>query len=276
MEILTLYVGQGALAVVRNGGEVVFVDSLLPGKDDGRDRVTSKLDLMMQNQVAAGLILTGFDSDHCCPDGVEYILSRYTPRWIMYPKYYKDTDCAGEVFDIIDRHERRRQRSSQPLVRHSVRVDTVESRALTGLSPSFFFELFSPHIEDMDHSNNSSIVLKLTGLGPTGFSYLVTGDTETGRWDRIASIFGSTLAADVLDAAHHGSNTGTHAGALLLIDPHTVLISAGVDNQYGHPHSQAMLGYASVAKKVFCTNMQGGVSLFTKVRGMDFETQLVA
>lgn len=276
MEILTLYVGQGALAVVRNAGEAVFIDSLLPSEDVERDRVTSKLDLMMRNNTAAGLILTGFDSDHCCPDGVEFILSRYAPRWVMYPKYYKDTDCAGEVFRIIDRHERKRAGSQRPLVRHSVRVDNVASRTLPGLSPSFFFELFSPHIEDMDHSNNSSIVLKLTGLGPAGFSYLVTGDTETGRWDRIANIFGSALAASVLDAAHHGSNTGAHAGALLLIDPHTVLISAGVDNQYGHPHSQAMLGYAAVAKQVFCTNMQGGVSLFTKARGAEFETQLVA
>lgn len=276
MEILTLYVGQGGLAVARNAGEAILVDSFLPGDEDHRERIIAQLDRMMRNQVAAGLMLTGFDSDHCSPDGVELILSRYKPRWVMYPTYYKDTDCAADAFKIIDKHVARRERTGNPLERVSVRVDKVQSRALSGLSNAFAFELFSPHIDDMDHSNNSSIVLKLTSAGPGGFSYLITGDTETGRWERISELFGDALRADVLDAPHHGSNTGMHAGALLNISPHTVLISCGVDSQYGHPHSQALQAYQRVTQRVYCTNVNGGVSLFTKRRGADFETQLAS
>lgn len=276
MEILTLYVGQGGLAVARNAGEAIFVNSCLPGDEEHRERVIAQLERSMRNQAAAGLMLTGFDSDHCNPDGVELILSRYKPRWVMYPTYYKDTDCAADAFEIIEKHVARRERTENPLKRVSVRVDKVQSRALSGLSNAFAFELFSPHIDDMDHSNNSSIVLKLTSVGPGGFSYLITGDTETGRWARISELFGDALRADVLDAPHHGSNTGMHPATLLNISPHTVLISCGVDSQYDHPHSQAVRAYARVAKKVYCTNMQGGVSLFTKRRGDDFETQLAS
>ena len=109
----------------------------------------------------------------------------------------------------------------------------------------------------MSSSNNCSIVLKLTGIGPTGFSYLITGDTETERWQSIARFFGNALKAHVMAAAHHGSVNGVHPASLLHIDPHTVLISAGVDNQYGHPDAAAVKVYKRVAKYVYSTNMQG-------------------
>jgi competence protein ComEC len=121
-----------------------------------------------------------------------------------------------------------------------VRVVKLANRQLSGLSDRFDFELFSPHVEDMDCSNNCSLVLKLTGRGPRGFSYLITGDTENPRWARINKLFGSLLKSHVLAAPHHGSKNATHPASLLQIAPHTVLISAGVDSQYGHPSPQAL------------------------------------
>ena len=139
----------------------------------------------------------------------------------------------------------------------------------------FEAELFSPHSEDMDNSNNCSIVLKLTGIGGDGFSYLVTGDTENARWDTITRLFGRRLKSDVLSAPHHGSKNASHPEMTLLVSPNTVLISAGVDNQYGHPDSQAVKIYQKVARHVFQTNVHGGVSLHTKRSGDDFLTRLV-
>ena len=136
-------------------------------------------------------------------------------------------------------------------------------------------ELFSPHMDDVDHSNNSSIVLRMEGLGETGFSYLVTGDTEYERWARINEIFGAYLKSDVLSASHHGSHSGAHAETILHVSHNTVLISAGVESQYDHPHTQAVRAYSRVAKHVFATNVEGGVSLFTRPKGDDFETLLV-
>jgi competence protein ComEC len=193
----------------------------------------------------------------------------------MYPKYFKDTDAAGEVFDIITRHEKRRARTLHPLVRHSVRVDKLESRTVTGLASYFTFELFSPHMDDMDNSNNSSIVLKLVGLDQNGFRYLITGDTETGRWDSINRYFGKYLASDVMAASHHGARTGLNPKTLLLVNPDTVLISAGVDNSYGHPYGVAVQAYQQVARHVFCTIAENGKCLLTRRIGNDFHTHLV-
>ena len=273
MSVLTMYVGQGALAVIRNQGEAIVVDSCLPSAGDRhRARAEKTLAQALRNHRTAGLVLTGFDADHGAPEGVDLILSKYQPGWIMYPKYYKDTDTTSQVFDVIKRHERDRFCTRDPLNRASVRVDTVASRYLTGLTGNFRLELFSPHRADMDSSNNASIVLKVTGVGPNGFSYLVTGDTEIDRWKTIDEIFGSALRSQVLAAPHHGSKNGVHPGALLNISPDTVLISAGVDNQYGHPDSKAVRVYNAVARHVYSTHIRQGVSLCTATTTAGLET----
>lgn len=274
MDIFTLYVGQGALAAVRAGSEAVIVDAHMPESGDvTQDQIQQSLDSYVSKKKVVGLILTGLDKDHACPAGVEYILSNYQPDWVMYPKYYKDTDTASEVFDIIAKHEKRRETTSHPLARKSVRVDREDSRLLTGLAKHLSFELFSPHMEDMDSSNNSSIVLKLTGLDQTGFSYLITGDTETGRWDSINRFFGKYLSSPVMAAPHHGSINGVNARTLLLVKPHTVLISAGVGNSYGHPDGAAVEAYQAVAKHIFSTNASPeGISFFTRRVGDDYQT----
>lgn len=277
MDVFTLYVGQGALAAVRAGNEGIIVDAHMPECDEvGPDEIEQSLSDYLRNFMPRGLLLTGLDSDHAHPGGVDFILTKFQPDWVMYPKYYKDTDCATEVFQIIKRHEIRRAASARPLTRHSVRLDRLDSRELYGLARNFSVELFSPHIEDMDSSNNCSIVAKITGLDMTGFKYLVTGDTETERWERISALFGTDLAADVVAASHHGSLTGVHAATLLNIQPHTVLISAGCGNQFDHPHPRAVEAYRRVAQQVFATNaVSGGTCLFTRRLAQDFETRLV-
>ena len=273
MEVLTLYVGQGDFAVVRHGTQAIAVDTrwLVERSDD----IESKVGRFLQRRDLAGIVLTGLDNDHADPVGLDWLLAKYTPGWVMYPKYYKDTENAKHVFNVIRKHERRRKGTAKPLERVSVRLDRLESRYLDDLTEEFQLELFSPHIEDMDNSNNCSIVLKVEGIGPGGFSYLVTGDTENPRWDRIVELFDDALDADVLAAPHHGSKNAAHAAMALAVMPNTVLISAGVDNQYEHPDGKAVALYLRVADHVFKTNVRAGVSLLTKRLGSDFLTRPV-
>jgi beta-lactamase superfamily II metal-dependent hydrolase len=277
MDVFTLYVGQGDLTAIRAGNEAIVVDAHMPDGDElAKKQIEKSLDDYLVGSDVRGLILTGFDRDHACPAGVDYILTRYEPDWVMYPKYFKDSDSAADCFKIIEAHVELRRRSNHPLVRVSVRVDHVESRFFTDLATNFRFELFSPHMADMDSSNNSSIVLKVWGLDPTGFTYMITGDTETGRWDTINNIFGARLQCDVLSASHHGSLNGVHAGALLNMSPNTVLISAGVDSMYDHPDPAAVKAYSMVAKHVFATNASAdGHCLLTQRQGDDFVTYQV-
>jgi beta-lactamase superfamily II metal-dependent hydrolase len=275
MNIITANVGQGALAIVRDAGQAILVDSRIPASDDKTVAyVKELLAASLKNHYVKGLILTGFDDDHSDLVGASIILRKYRPDWVMYPTYYKDSTEAKLIFALIDEEVAARRTSCNPLRKVSVRLDQLADRNLRGLSDHFDFELFSPHIEDMDCSNNCSIVLKVTGRGPRGFSYLITGDTENARWDTICRLFGSALKSHVLAAPHHGSKNATHPASLIHIAPHTVLISAGVDSQYGHPHGGALRVYGHVAK-VFSTNMEGGVTLLTEPGASQLTTSLI-
>src|SRR5437763_2267907 len=124
MDVFTLNVGQGALTAVRAGDEAIIVDTHMPNcADVSQPQIEQSLDHYLARSTVRGLILTGLDCDHACPAGVESILVSYQPEWIMYPKYFKDTETATEVFRIIVREVRRREHTSRPLLRKSVRVD---------------------------------------------------------------------------------------------------------------------------------------------------------
>ena len=277
MEILTLYVGQGSLAAIRSGNEVLVVDAHMPDCDDvNQEEIENSLEIFVGRRNVQGLILTGLDKDHACPAGVKSILARYSPAWVMYPTYYKDTDAASAVFSTIQGEVARRAKTSSPLLRQSVHVARADARFLSKLSQQFTFELFSPHMDDMDCSNNSSIVMKVTGLDANGYSYLITGDTEHARWQRINELYGAAIAADVLAAPHHGARSGLNVKSLALIKPNTVLISAGVENAYGHPYGVAVKVYQELSKHVFSTHAEGGHCLFTRKTAVDFETKLYA
>lgn len=276
MNVITVNVGQGALSIIRHNDEAIIVDCRIPpGSDTTVAFVKQMFATSLKNHRVKGLILTGFDDDHTDVVGIALVLQKYRPDWVLYPQYYKDSQEAKAVFWLIDQQEKERKQTSNPLRRISVRVDNLSNRKLPRLSTNFEFELFSPHIADMGCSNNSSIVLKVTGLGSNGFSYLITGDTEKERWQSIARFFGDDLKSHVLAAAHHGSLNGVHPASLLHIDPHTVLISAGVDSQYGHPDPAAVKAYERVARHVYSTNMQGGVSLLTQPGTKELTTTLI-
>lgn len=273
MDITTIYVGQGALAIVRHQREAIIVDAQLPSSDRKlRDAVEAELRHSLHEHSVAGLVLTGLDADHSSPAGVGLILTKYNPCWVMYPKYHKETETASEVFRIIDHYKR--SNAYNRLLRVPVRVDTINSQTLNNLEGPFSLELYSPHSKDMDSSNNSSIVLKVMTYGQDSFSYLVTGDTEYNRWENINRAYGDRLQADVLAAPHHGSGTAAHAGAIRSISPDTVLISAGVDNEYGHPDAQALQIYKRLAKHVYRTNVNQGKHLWTRIVGGCLETMV--
>jgi competence protein ComEC len=277
MNIITVNVGQGALSIIRHNREAIIVDCRIPpSSDDTVAFVKQMFATALKDHGVRGLVLTGFDHDHTDVVGIALVLQKYRPDWVMYPQYYKNTQEAKSVFHLIDEQENERRGSTHPLRRISVRLDRLSNRRVPGLSDNFDFELFSPHPEDMNCSNNCSIVLKVVGRGSGGFSYLITGDTEVERWQTINRLFGEALKSHVLAAAHHGSINGVHPAALLHIDPHTVLISAGVDSQYGHPDPAAVKTYKRVATYVYATNMQGGVSLLTKPGTAELTTTLIS
>lgn len=258
MQIYTLNVGQGQFVAVTGHSEAFIVDTYVPLNTEKEIvHIKSALSKILQGKNLIGLLITGFDSDHFNEVGMKIILNKYRPDWIMYPKYFKETKTASACFNVIKAFE-----GQKPITRHSVVLKENNRRLYTSLSNEFTFEIFSPHSDDMNSSNNCSLVCKVTEKS-TGSTYLITGDTENDRWGSIVRYFGGSIEADVLAAPHHGSKNGISAQVMAKIQPQTVLISAGVDNQYGHPDHEATALFKQYSSVYYSTSYGNGQSIRT-------------
>jgi competence protein ComEC len=86
-------------------------------------------------------------------------------------------------------------------------------------------------------SNTASIVAKLE-YGSN--SFLLTGDSPKSIEKYLVFLDGSDLKSNVLKAGHHGSKTSSSEIFLNNVLPEIVIISAGEDNRYGHPHQEVL------------------------------------
>ena len=65
MNIITVNVGQGALAIIRHNREAIIVDCRIPpSADDTVVFVKQMFATALKDHVVMGLVLTGFDDDH--------------------------------------------------------------------------------------------------------------------------------------------------------------------------------------------------------------------
>jgi beta-lactamase superfamily II metal-dependent hydrolase len=267
MEIYTLNVSQGQFVVVVGTSEAFIADTYVPlSSEQDTVFVKAALSKILAGKRLIGLLVTGFDDDHFCEVGMKLVLNKYRPDWLMYPKYFKRTDTADRCFAAIKVLEGNKEISKKSIV-----LEENIRRIYDKLSTDFAFEIFSPHRADMNSSNNCSIVCKVKER-TSGASYLITGDTENDRWGTIVKEFDGALKSDVLAAAHHGSENGITEDALRRINPHTILVSAGVGNQYGHPHASAKALFDKHAQKWWGTHVDKGQSLRTVADGKTVAT----
>lgn len=186
MNIYTLNVGQGQFVVVTGDKEAIIIDTYVP-LNPAKEivNVKSALAKILKGKNLIGLMITGFDADHFNEIGMKIVLNKYRPNWIMYPKYFKKTKEADACFAAIKSFE-----GQKPIKKYSVCLDKNDTRFYTKISSDFGIEAFSPHSEDMNSSNNCSLVCKIKERS-TGRTYLVTGDTENSRWSSITPEFRS-------------------------------------------------------------------------------------
>lgn len=107
--------------------------------------------------------------------------------------------------------------------------------------------------------NNESVVGRLT-FGK--FAMLFTGDAEGPVEKDMVASYGKKLKCQVLKAGHHGSKTSSTAEFLKLVQPESVVMSLGVNNQYGHPH-EALLNRLQKQgiKNIYRTDANGTITI---------------
>jgi competence protein ComEC len=90
-------------------------------------------------------------------------------------------------------------------------------------------------------------------------SFLFTGDLGF-EGERQLLNSGLDLGAEVLKAGHHGSATSTSEEFLSRVNPTFAVISAGKDNNFGHPSPKVLDMLKQKGIKIFRTDLQGAVT----------------
>lgn len=109
--------------------------------------------------------------------------------------------------------------------------------------------------------NANSVV---TRLDYGAFSILLTGDAEeqTERERLIKS--GANIRATVLKVGHHGSKYATSEDFLKRGEFKYAVISAGLDNRYGHPSQEVLDRLKAAQVKLYRTDFQGEILISTR------------
>lgn len=115
--------------------------------------------------------------------------------------------------------------------------------------------------------NDNSISLKLS-YGQV--SFLFTGDAETSSESYMSNNF--DLSADILQVGHHGSNTSSTNNFLHAVQPSVAIYSAGVNNSYGHPHTEVIDRLNDIGAEIFGTDKDGNITVITDGLSFSVET----
>lgn len=148
----------------------------------------------------------------------------------------------------------------------NIKEEIIMSPELLTLGGGAQFDILFPTQNTAGwETNESSIVGKLV-YGNN--SALLTGDSPQKIENYLVGKYGEFLRADILKAGHHGSKTSNSELFVGTVSPAYTVISAGLNNRYGHPNQEALDIFNFFQEKILQT--LGGGSILFKSNGEEF------
>lgn len=93
------------------------------------------------------------------------------------------------------------------------------------------------------------------------FSMLLTGDVEGAGEDALKEKIKAHDGYDILKVAHHGSKNSSCEEILDVIRPKLAIISAGRENDYGHPHQETIDRLGKWTSNIYSTAVSGAITV---------------
>lgn len=232
-------VGQGDATLVTVNGERLLVDG---GRSQAR--IEERLNTLGVTHIDA-ILSTHPDADHIA--GLIRVLQLYTVERIYlnggtsssqtYANYLALVEASGAEVAVLTRGD------TIPL--GGLELDVLHPAGLTG-----------------DSNGNSLVVLLSCGV----VDVILTGDATIASEQSMLAA-GVVTPVDVLKVGHHGSSTSTGQPFLDALQPAYAVISAGMSNQFGHPHAEVVARLVAMDVEIYHTDLTADDDTVTMTSG---------
>lgn len=232
-----LDVGQGDAILISQGSHQILID----GGPDGTvlmEQLGAQMPFWDRNIEI--VIATHPDGDHI--DGLVSVFKNYSVDQFWYTTAGKETS----IYRALNHYVKNESGVEKIIAYKGLHADIGDSAKLDVIYP------FLDDMKDVEDINNSSIATLLT-VGEEVFYF--GGDLTSEIEDDLSLSDGVT----VLKASHHGSKSSTGELFLDRVRPRDVIISAGKDNRYGHPHFDVLDRLESMNINIFRTDRNGTI-----------------
>jgi competence protein ComEC len=216
-EVVVLDVGQGSSAYIADPGGYELVIDTGPTMEGIRGIWRYR---PFWDRTIDEVLISHGDRDHMAM--LPYLIRHFDISHISWAVREYDNALLQTTQELIDLHNQGTQA-----------VSFGDS-----YSPSEYLEidiLWPRERYESSNRNNRSVVAQLS-YGE--MDILFPGDIEASVERELVDEYGSNLQSEVLILSHHGSRTSSAQEFLQAVDPELVIVSAGADNPYGHPHAE--------------------------------------
>jgi len=251
LELHFFDVGQGDAALILCNGESLLIDT---GTSDSAEYLVSSLQASGIQHLNY-LLCTHDHSDHI--GGLSSVLSSIPTDYFLY----SELSDPAEWESLLSAHGT----VSVPLavgtafslgVAGSAGLNPSGVADIAGLNPPETAQVavLSPS-DDSEDENESSMVLRIT-FGEITALFMADAGIST---EEALLETGFLTDIDLLKVGHHGSSGSTGEDFLNCIRPEYAVISAGLHNDYGHPHDELLERLLTAGTQVFRTDLQGDI-----------------
>lgn len=194
---------------------------------------------------------------------------------------HADADHAGLLLEISKRYAiknavlsrltaRDLQKSLDTLKSGGTRIVVVKQGDNLWMGDGSVVQVLLPEDDEGGSDRNvGSLVLKYINEKETA---LFEGDGTVLTESRLVSRYGSSLTADLLKVAHHGSKTSSSAIFLSSVKPKFGIVSVGKGNRYGHPSAVVIERINKTGAALLRTDFLGSVFFVGGNRGFVFSS----
>lgn len=241
LKVIFLDVGQGdAIFIESPTGNQLLIDG---GPDKNILNALSRA-MPFYDKTIDMIITTHPDQDHI--GGIPEVLKNYNVS------EYMDSGATSSTGTFLE--------LQNEIVNKNITKEISISGEIIDLGGGVYLKILYPESElKSKDTNDNSIIAKLFYGDST---FLFTGDLPSDVEQYLAMTKSEELDSDVLKVAHHGSKNSLSDEFVSAVSPEYSVISAGFNNQFGHPHQEIIDSLNNIGTEILKTFEIGDI-IFT-------------